>query len=120
MRFSLSAATAALVMATSAFAQEGQVTSDFDPVTSPSANQTIPTGQSFPITWTPISKYDAVQVKIELVGGHYQNGQTHRAWVTRESTPAQAADPSLVSNLPRSRGHDHSQQGWHLHLDRWL
>ncbi|PNY25702.1 Uncharacterized protein TCAP_04361 [Tolypocladium capitatum] len=70
MRFGLSA-TALLAMAASAFAQ----TADFDPIFTPKANEVIPAGSTYVVTWEAPAKYAADTVSIHLIGGDSQDKQ---------------------------------------------
>lgn len=73
MRFTISVAAAVMAFAASAFAQ----TADFDPITKPEANEVVPTGETYEITWTAPAKYagESDTISISLIGGDSQNTQ---------------------------------------------
>lgn len=68
MRFSVATI---LAFAATAFAQ----TADFDPIYAPKANEIIPAGSTYTITWKAPAKYSEGTVKIELIGGATQGTQ---------------------------------------------
>jgi hypothetical protein len=68
MRFAVTAATL-FALATSVFAQ----TADFDALRKPEANEKVPAGQSYEVTWDiGNEKYTTGNVKIHLIGGETQ------------------------------------------------
>ncbi|KAH0595607.1 hypothetical protein MHUMG1_06783 [Metarhizium humberi] len=68
MRFSVATI---LAFAATAFAQ----TADFDPIYTPKADETIPAGSTYTITWKAPAKYSEGTVKIGLIGGATQGTQ---------------------------------------------
>jgi len=69
MRFSIATV---LAFAASAFAQAA----DFDPIYTPKANEVVPAGAPFTVTWEAPAKYLDGTITIELIGGATQNTQT--------------------------------------------
>ena len=61
MRFSVASI---LAFASAVLAQ----TADFDPITKPGKEETIPAGTTYEVTWQPSTKYDGT-VSITLLGG---------------------------------------------------
>uniref|UniRef100_A0A1Y1LEZ2 Yeast cell wall synthesis Kre9/Knh1-like N-terminal domain-containing protein n=1 Tax=Photinus pyralis TaxID=7054 RepID=A0A1Y1LEZ2_PHOPY len=72
MRFSIATI---LAFAATAFAQ----TADFDPIYAPKADETIPAGSTYTVTWKAPAKYSEGTVKIELIGGATQGTQVKLA-----------------------------------------
>lgn len=94
MRFSIATV---LAFAASAFAQAA----DFDPIYTPKANEVVPAGAPFTVTWEAPAKYLDGTITIELIGGATQNTQTKLSTIASKFVPWQSPRSGQLDQMDR-------------------